>query len=80
MVSTSDIELCSHGFEICVSIGKSPAETIKLIRISETMNPCSVSAVYKWHKRFRNGRKSTEDDSRDGPTCVLKMTMKDTTF
>ena len=25
------------------------------------MNPCSVSIIYKWHERFRNGRKSTED-------------------
>ena len=46
--------------KFCVSIGKSPAEMMKLIRSSETMNPCSVFAVYKWHKRFRNGRKSTE--------------------
>ena len=34
---------------------------MKLIRSSETMNPCSVSVVYKWHERLRNGRKSTED-------------------
>ena len=34
---------------------------MKLIRSSETMNPCSVSVVYKCHERFRNGRKSTED-------------------
>ena len=53
---------------------------MKLIRSSETMNPCSAYAVYKWHERFRNGRKSTEDDSRDGPPCVVKMTMKDITF
>ena len=66
--------------KFCVSIGKSPSETMKLIRSSETMNPCNVSAVYKWHERFRNGRKSTEDDSRDGPPCVVKMTMKDINF
>ena len=53
---------------------------MKLIGSSETMNPCSVYAVYKWHERFRNGRKSTEDDSRDGPPCVVKMTMKYITF
>ena len=34
--------------------------------------------VYKWHDRFRNGKKkSTEDDSRDGLACVVKMTIKD---
>ena len=34
---------------------------MELIRSSETMNPCSVSVVDKWHEIFRNGRKSTED-------------------
>ena len=37
------------------------AEMMKLIRSSETMNPCSVSVLYKCHERFRNGRKATED-------------------
>ena len=36
-----------------------------------------MSGVYKWHERFRNGRKSTEDDLRDGRPCVVKMTIKD---
>ena len=66
--------------KFCVSVGKSTAETIKLVKSSEIMNSCSVSAVYKWHERFRNGRKSTEDYSRDGPPCVVKMTMKDINF
>ena len=56
------------------------AHTMKLVRSSKTMNPCSVFAVYKWHERFRNGRKSTEDDSRDGPPCVVKMTLKGINF
>ena len=66
--------------KFCVSVGKSPAETMKLIRSSETMNPCSVSTVYKWQERFKNRRKSMKGDSRDGPLCVVKMTMKDITF
>ena len=47
--------------KFCVGVGKSPTEMMKLIRSSETMNPCCVSVVNKWHERFRNGRKSTED-------------------
>ena len=30
------------------------------------MSLCSVSVIYEWHKRFGNGRKSTEDDPRPG--------------
>ena len=48
-----------------------------MIRNSETKNSCSVSVVYKWHEIFINGKKSTEDDLRDGRHCVLKMTIKD---
>ena len=66
--------------KFCVSVRNSPAETRKLIRRSETMNPCSVSAVYKWQERIRNRRKSTKGDSKDGPLCVVKMTMLDITF
>ena len=45
--------------KFCRGLGKPPAETMKLIRSSETItcNPCSVSVVYKWHEGFRNGRK-----------------------
>ena len=56
-----DVELRNHGIKFCVGLDKSPAEMMKLITSSETMNPCSVSVVYKWHERFRNGRKSMED-------------------
>ena len=63
--------------KFCVCHGKSPVDTLKSIRNSETNHPCSVSVVYKWHERFRNGRKSTEDDLRDGRHCVVKMTIKD---
>ena len=47
--------------KFCVGLGKTSAEVMKLIRSSEAMNPCSVSVVYKWQERFRNGRKPTED-------------------
>ena len=36
-----------------------------------------MSVVYKWHERFGNGRKSTEDDLRDDRPYVVKMTIKD---
>ena len=28
-------------------------------------------------ERFRNGRKSTEDNLKDGQPCITKMTIKD---
>ena len=66
--------------KFCVGLGKSPVKTLKLIRSSEIINTCSVSVVYKWHDRFRfrkYGKKSTEDESKDGRPCLAKMTIKD---
>ena len=80
MASTCDVELRSHGYQVLRKRWEITGRDLKLIRSSETLNPCSVSAVYKWHERFSNGRKSTENDSRAGPPCVVKMTMKDITF
>ena len=37
----------------------------------------TFNTVYKWYDRFRNGRKSNEDDLRDGQPCIVKMTIKD---
>ena len=81
-VFVKSVKKCWRHFELCSVIRfciglKSLVDTLKLIRNSETMNPCSVSIVYKWHERFRNGRKSTEDDLRDGLPCIVKMTIKD---
>ena len=50
---------------------------LKLIRNSETKNPCSESIVYKWHERLKKGKKSTENNLRDGRPCIVKMTIKD---
>ena len=48
-----------------------------LLEIQKQRNQCRVSVVYKWHERFKNGRKSTKEDLRDGRPCVVKMTIKD---
>ena len=80
MASTGDAECAVKVIKFCVSVGKTPAETMKLIRSSETIKSMQCVCRLQVDERFRNGRKSTEKDSRDGPPCVVKMTMKDITF
>ena len=80
MKSTGDVELRSRGYQVLRRPWEVTDREDELIRSSETMNPCNVSAVYKLHERFRNERKSTEDASRDVWPCVVKMTMKNITF
>ena len=66
--------------KFCVGLGKSPAEMMKLIRSSEIMNPCSVSASTSGMKDSGMEENQRRTDSGDGPPCVVKMTMKDITF
>ena len=52
----------------CVDIGKKPTETHKFIKQSVTHSKVSRSLVFKWHKRFSDGRGSLMDDKREGRT------------
>lgn len=76
MTSTGDVELRSV-VKFCVGLGKSPAETLRMIRAAETLPTCGKTFVYKWHERFRNGRKSIDDDERAGRPSVVMASNKD---
>jgi len=52
--------------KFCVDIGKTPTETHKFIKQSVTHSNVSRSLVFKWHKRFSDGRGSLMDDKREG--------------
>jgi hypothetical protein len=47
--------------QFCVDIGKTPTEIHKFIKRSVV----SRSLVFKWHKRFSDGRGSLMDDKRE---------------
>lgn len=49
-----------------------------MIGESSTSSSCSASFVYKWHERFRNGRTSIEDDSREGRPASVTASILDT--
>lgn len=63
--STSELELRAV-VKFCVGLKLTPVETLNQIKNSHTLQPCGKSFVYKWHERFRNGRKSVLDDDRAG--------------
>ena len=52
--------------KFCVDIGKTPTETHKFIKQSVTHSNVSRSLVFKWHKRFSDGRGSLMDDKCEG--------------
>ena len=76
MTSTGDVELRS-AIKFCVGLDKTPSETLKMLESSKTTKKCSKALVFKWHKRFREGRDSVEDDERCGRPAMVRLTMSE---
>jgi hypothetical protein len=49
-----------------VDIGKTPTDTHKFLKQSEKHSKVSRLLIFKWHKRFADGRDSLGDDERKG--------------
>jgi transposase len=52
--------------KFCVKLSKSGAETFEIIRRAYRNEAMSRARCFKWHARFKRGRKSLEDDERSG--------------
>ena len=50
--------------KLCATLGKSPVDTMKMPSKATGKPLVCRSPGYKWHRRFSDGKKSTEDDSR----------------
>lgn len=47
--------------KFCVNLGKTPTETKQLLEQANNGRTVSRPLVFRWHKEFRDGRKSTKD-------------------
>jgi hypothetical protein len=47
--------------KFCAELHKSPSETLEMLKTVYGESTMSKSNVLKWHKRFREGRKSVND-------------------
>ena len=47
-----------------VRLGKTPTETLNLL--NQVCGDNAMSRVFKWHKRFKEGREELEEDPRSG--------------
>jgi hypothetical protein len=52
--------------QFCQILGKSASETFQMIKQAYGEEALGHSAVFKWHKRFAQGRNSWEDDGHTG--------------
>ena len=76
-MASSKIKANNHNFEqrvvikFCINPGKSPTETKQMIDMTGDCVHVSMSMVFKWHRRFRDGRAFIDDDERPGmPTEI----------
>ena len=73
---TSQAEIRSS-IKFCALLGFTPTQTEKKISTAYTNRSVSRALVFRWHKRFREGRDSVEDDERSGRpnSAVCKKTV-----
>ena len=52
--------------KFCAKFGKSCSETLQSLRTAYGDAVLSSSQVFRWHKAFKDGRESVEDEQRAG--------------
>jgi len=52
--------------KFCVKLGKSGSETLELLRAAYGDAILSSAQVFRWHKAFKDGRESVEDEQHAG--------------
>jgi hypothetical protein len=50
----------------CVKMGNSASETLEMLSKAYRQATLSSAQVYRWHKAFKDGRESVEDEQRSG--------------
>jgi hypothetical protein len=60
--------------KFCVKIGKSPTQTLEMLRGAFGEHSLSRAEVFQWHSHFKDGRVSVEDEKRSGRPSTNKTT------
>jgi len=55
-----------YAIKFCAKLGKSGSETLQLLRTAYGDVVLSSSQVFRWHKAFKDGRESVEDEQCTG--------------
>lgn len=63
--------------KFCVGAGMTPTETWKFLQRGKQARTCCRAIVFRWHKRFRDGRTSVADDDRAGRPPVDPASVKE---
>ena len=64
--NAEETEAAFYAIKFCAKLGKSGSETLQLLRTAYGDAVVSSAQVFRWHKAFKNGRESVEDEQRAG--------------
>ena len=53
-----------YAIQFCFKLGKNATETYGMLQIAFRPSCMNRASVFKWHKRFKEGRESMRDDER----------------
>ena len=63
MASSNEQRVCIN---FCVKLGKTATETVLMLEKAFGSASLSRGRVFEWHRRFREGQSSAEDNERSG--------------
>ena len=52
--------------KFCLKLGKNATETYRMLQTAFGASYMNQVSVFKWHKRFKEGRESVRDDEKFG--------------
>ena len=55
-----------YAIKLCFKLGKNASETYGMLQSAFRSSCMNQASVFKWHKRFKEGRESVRDDERCG--------------
>ena len=55
-----------YAIKLCFKLGKKATETYRMLQTAFGASCMNGASVFKWHKRFKEGRESVRDDERYG--------------
>ena len=65
-----------YAIKFCAKLGKSGSETLQLLRTAYGNAVLSSAQVLRWHKAFKDGRESVEDEQCAGRPSTSSRTEK----
>lgn len=75
-MASSDVTEMRAVIKFCANLGKTPTQTMNLLHQANGEKPTVCrSIVFKWHKLFRDGRESINDDAGRGRKKIVNAAL-----